>query len=373
MIDARMGAPARVVTAVAGSCASLASVVPAVCIRPRAFGAPWMRLAAPLLVALPLLVAVPLLLALPLLLAAPCADAAGETTEAPAAAANADPAGRPGLDRGISAPAVAPEAGALLGDDGEPVDALARVQTKGILRVAVYRNFAPFHEDGKGGIDDDIGAELARRLGAKVAVQSYLAGDEMGDDFRNAIWKGHYLGMPVSDVMLHVPTEETLAKDAPQVEILAPYANEQAVVAYDRERVSNWKGMESLGSLRAGVETQSMPDLYLLSFGGQYASQIDHFPELWQAVQAMKAGQVQVVLGSRTKVESAIGKDGARFAITHFNGGVYGRPLDLGLAVKKGETRLAAALAAAVQAMRADGALTRIFAAHDATWVAPEN
>lgn len=269
------------------------------------------------------------------------------------------------------APAAAAAAPTLTGDDGEAVDALARVQAKHLLRVAVYRNFAPFHDDGHGGIDDDIGAELARRLGVQVSVQSYMAGDEMGDDFRNAIWKGHYMGMPLADVMLHVPVDENLAKDAPQVEIFGAYASEQTVVSYDGEQLSGWKGMESLGGLRAGVETQSMPDLYLLSFGGQYSSQIDHFPDLADAVQALKEGRVQVVIGSRTKVEASIGEAAGRYHSTPFNGGVYGRPIDLGLAVKKGEARLHQALAQAVQAMREDGALARIYGAHHASWVAP--
>jgi ABC-type amino acid transport substrate-binding protein len=267
---------------------------------------------------------------------------------------------------------VPPDRGTPAADDAEAADALARVQAKGVLRVAVYRNFTPFHDDGKGGIDDDIGAELAHRLGVKVAIQSYLAGDEMADDFRNAIWKGHYLGLPVSDVMLHVPFDEALAKDAPQVILLAPYASEQTVVAYDGDRLSDWKGMESIGSYRAGVETQSMPDLYLLSFGGQYRDQIDHFPELWQAVNALKQGTVQVVVGSRSKVESAIGGDAQRYRTTRFNGGIYGKPLDLGLAVKQGESRLAKVLAAAVTAMRTDGTLTRLYGKHHASWVAPE-
>ena len=305
-----------------------------------------------------------------------CSAWAVDDDDAPAAASNADPAGRPGLDTSARArkadAAEVQAAPALDSEDPDAVDALTRVQTKGILRVAVYRNFTPFHDDGKGGIDDDIGAELARRLGVHVSVQSYMAGDEMGDDFRNAIWKGHYLGNPISDVMLHVPVDEALAKQSPQVEILAPYASEETVVAYDGERVSNWKGMESLGTQRAGVETLSMPDLYLLSFGGQYRAQVEHFPEAWQAVQSMKSGELAVVLGSRTKLESAIAKDSARYKTTRFNSGIYGRSITLGLAVKKGEKRLAAKLAEAVQAMRSDGALQRIFAAHDATWVAPE-
>jgi len=266
-----------------------------------------------------------------------------------------------------------PPTAASAKSEAQQVDvAWNRVQSTHTLKVGVYRKFRPFHEDGEGGIDDDIGAELAKRLGVNVSVISYLAGDEMEDDFRNIIWKGHYLGLSVSDVMLHVPTDEALAKSAPQVQIFGAYAKEETIVAYDKERLSNWKGMESLGSLRLGVEMQSMPDLYISSFGAQYNSQIDHFPQLTDAVKELKAGKLQVVLGSRTKTESAIGADRDRFTFDQFKGGIYGRPLNLGVAVNKGENKLKQALQNAITAMQADGSLTRIYAKHYATWVAPD-
>ncbi len=299
-------------------------------------------------------------------------ESRADDDDAPAAAANADPSGKPGTPRPPRqvAEQAAPE---VIGDDGEAVDAFARVKAKGVLRVAVYRNFAPFHDDGKGGIDDDIGLELAHRLGVKVSVQSYMAGDEMGDDFRNAIWKGHYMGLPVSEVMLHVPVDDKLSEDAPQVSIFGAYASEQTVVCYDGEQLSNWKGMESLAGLRAGVETQSMPDLYMMSFGGQYSSQVEHYPDLGDAVEAMKKGSVQVVIGSRTKLESALGDNAAgRYRTAHFNASVYGKALDLGMAVKKGENRLQQALAQAIMAMRSDGTLKAIYARHHANWLPPE-
>lgn len=309
------------------------------------------------------------------------ADDDDEHDDATVAGATADPAGRPqrGIQRdsaGASGAAASDKAAARAAAQpaGAPdqEDALTRVRGKGILRVGVYRNFAPFHDDGKGGIDDDIGAELARRLGVKVSVQSYMPADEMADDFRNILWKGHYMGMPLSDVMLHVPTDEALQKSAPQVKIFGAYANEQTVVMYDRERVSAWRGMESLGNLRAGVETQSMPDMWLLSFGSQYKSQVEHYPDLGDAVRALRSGSVQVVLGSRIKIESALGEDNGRYQSAVFNGGVYGKALDLGLAVKAGETALEAELARAVQAMREDGTLKALFARHHATWLAPD-
>jgi hypothetical protein len=43
----------------------------------------------------------------------------------------------------------------------------------------------------------------------------------MGDDLRNMVWRGHYLGYGPADVMLQVPVDKFLAHN-PQVMILRP-------------------------------------------------------------------------------------------------------------------------------------------------------
>ena len=100
-------------------------------------------------------------------------------------------------------------------------DALETVQTKGVLRVAVYRSFAPFSEDGQG-IDVDLAKALAGKLGVKPDVAAFEAGEEMADDLRNMVWKGHYLAGAPGDVMLHVPMDAKLAQNNPQVRLIAP-------------------------------------------------------------------------------------------------------------------------------------------------------
>ena len=59
-------------------------------------------------------------------------------------------------------------------------------------------------------------------------------------------------------------------------------------------------------------------------------------------------------------------------AVRWRRGDGYGKPLDLGMAVKKGEQRLQSVLSEAVLAMRKDGTLQRIYAKYHASWVAPE-
>ncbi len=87
---------------------------------------------------------------------------------------------------------------------------LDEVRDSGTIRIAVYRDFAPFSEvhDGRfEGVDVDIGRALAQRLGVAVEFMPVTAGESVDDDLRNAVWKGHYLGGGVADVMLHVPVD----------------------------------------------------------------------------------------------------------------------------------------------------------------------
>ena len=69
-------------------------------------------------------------------------------------------------------------------------DALARIRQQGRLRVAVYKDFAPYSLAGGKGIDADLGRALAARLGVAADIVAYTADEEMGDDLRNMVWKG---------------------------------------------------------------------------------------------------------------------------------------------------------------------------------------
>ncbi len=91
---------------------------------------------------------------------------------------------------------------------------LAAVQASGSLRVAVYQDFPPFAEGPRGdlrGLDVDLGAAIAERLGVKVEYMVVNAGHSVDADLRNAIWRGPVVGGAVADLMLHVPVDPRLA------------------------------------------------------------------------------------------------------------------------------------------------------------------
>ncbi|HNM21761.1 MAG TPA: ABC transporter substrate-binding protein, partial [Rhodocyclaceae bacterium] len=90
-------------------------------------------------------------------------------------------------------------------------DELDAIRKRGRLRIAVYNDFPPYSANAKG-IDAEVGRALAEKLGLTAEVVGFNADEDMSDDLRNMVWKGHYLGTQPADVMMHVPVDEHLAK-----------------------------------------------------------------------------------------------------------------------------------------------------------------
>lgn len=249
-------------------------------------------------------------------------------------------------------------------------------QTPGRLRVAVYADFPPYSAKGKG-IDIDLGKELARRMGMEPEVIEYTADEDMSDDLRNMVWKGHYLGTRPADVMLHVPVDKHLAENNDQVRIFAPYHVESLAVARDPKRIppvtgSAARALEAFTREKIGVETASLADDFLMSvMNGRLRENVMHFTTVAQAVQAMKQGQIGAVMAARTEVESAVGTGTAYeiSAVTMPELRIKGWAL--GLAVKAGNDPLAEALGKAMQEIDRDGTLAKIFTDNGVTLQKP--
>ena len=69
-----------------------------------------------------------------------------------------------------------------------------KLQQTGALKVAVYTEFAPFSDHGAG-IDIDLAEALAKKLKLRLTLLPFPAGENLGDDLRNMVWKGHYLSL----------------------------------------------------------------------------------------------------------------------------------------------------------------------------------
>lgn len=255
-------------------------------------------------------------------------------------------------------------------------DGLAAFRQKGRLRIAVYNDFPPYSMAGGKGIDADLGRAIAEKLGLAAEIVGFNADEDMNDDLRNMVWKGHYLGTQPADLMLHVPVDEHLAKSNDKVRIFAPYHRETLAVARDPARVPVLAGsaavaLEVFTREKIGVEGTSLADSFLLgALNGRLRENVVHYKSVAEAAKGLQAGQVAAVLATRAELEAAL-RDQTRFAIegTRFAElQIDGWPL--GMAVKAEEKELADAVAAAVAELKREGAVAAIFKRHGISYQA---
>ena len=250
-------------------------------------------------------------------------------------------------------------------------DALASVRQKGRLRVAVYNDFPPYAMAGGKGIDADIARAIAAKLGVTAEIVGYNADEDMNDDLRNMVWKGHYLGASPSDVMMHVPVDEYLARSNDKVRIFGAYHRETLAMARNPDRIpktpsgSAAVALEIFTREKIGVETTSLADSFLLSvLNGRLRDNVVHFKTVALASQAMAEGKVSAVLAQRTELEAALqGQSKMVIDTPHFPElKMDGWPL--GMAVKVEDQSLAQAIGTALAELKNDGSIAAIFKRH---------
>lgn len=249
----------------------------------------------------------------------------------------------------------------------EELSALAKIRQSGLLKVALYKNFAPFSHDGRG-VDVDLAQALAAKLGVKMSPLWFDADENMEDDLRNMVWKGHYLGYGPADVMMHAPIDPAYMAKVDRVKFFAPYHRERYAVARRLDALPTLDNFEPFEKLAIGVEGDTLAATVMLSAdGGRYRNTIKTYRTAGEAVEALKGGAVSAVMAQQGELEGGLAGD-ARMAIDLPPHPILQkRQWAIGLAVKKQSDDLAQALQAAINEMVADGSLKAIMQRHGVT------
>jgi len=253
---------------------------------------------------------------------------------------------------------------------------LDKVKSLGVLRVGLYTDNRPWswERDGKpAGIDVDIAHALAESLGVRADIALFIAGEDISDDLRNAVWRGGLLGFQPCDVMLHVPFDRQLMQQEDNVVFLAPYYRESFGAACARDSGNCEAVPAAFKGHPVAAELASIPDFYLLGHaGGALAKDLIHVPTGYDAITALGDGRAQFAVATRAQIEAAIAD--------HPGAGIAPRkgPLpmmlspgwDVGIAVRENSRSLGFALEEAMDAMIADGRLKAVFQSHGVAWQA---
>jgi ABC-type amino acid transport substrate-binding protein len=249
--------------------------------------------------------------------------------------------------------------------------ALERIRARGRLVVAVYQDMPPFSIGGEG-VDVDLARALAKALGLELSLLPFAAGENMDDDLRNMVWRGHYLGHGPADVLLHVPVDAPLMRNNPRVAIFAPYYRERLVMARDAKRVPKAESRADFGEQKVAVAGQSLAGWLMIGAdGGAWREQlVTTSKDGAAAARALLQGEVAAAAGLMSEIESVVGGD-ARFVIEPLPVPRMRDGWVVGCAVKKESTDLVQAVQGAIATLAGNGELARIFAKAKVSWRAP--
>ncbi len=248
---------------------------------------------------------------------------------------------------------------------------LDQLRHTGVLKVAVYNDMQPF--SGKnGGIDVDFANALGKKLGLRVNLLPFDAGESLDDDLRNMVWKGHYLGYGPADVMMHVPVDRRLMAENKKVSIFAPYYRDRVRLVRNVHAIPDCESVDCLVGKRVGAEKVSIAAMVLLGEqDGKVRDSVKIYDTAAAALAAMKAGELDAVLANQSEIESVVHGD-AGFPLSD----LYFARLPrqgwvVGMAVRQDDVELARALQAAVNEMEASGELAQIFAKYGVAQTKP--
>lgn len=275
--------------------------------------------------------------------------------------------------------ALAPCLLGVAGARAEDLTDLARIRASGVLKVAVYKDNAPFSSgpaETMAGLDVSIAQALARQLQLRLSLLPFDAGENMNDDLRNMVWRGHYLGYGPADVMLHVPVDRYLIQKNRQALILAPYMRQVPVLIHDSRRVAEVRSPEDLKGLPLAAERGAGQASLLMGYGGGLLrDQVAIQNTAIDAVRQVVNGKAAAAYVTRAQAESVLATLQPRpdhFRLTELVlGNLPDRGWPIGMAIKEGHKDLGQALETALQQMRSSGELLAIFQQHGLTLTAP--
>jgi ABC-type amino acid transport substrate-binding protein len=250
---------------------------------------------------------------------------------------------------------------------------LEQIKARGVLTVAVYDNLPPYFVKGQGGIELRLAEAIAADLGVKASFLPFPGDDEMADDLRAMVWKGHYLGYGPADIMLHVPVDRPLMVANPQVRIFAPYCRERVMLARSRKALPQLDDLQALKGQAIAVSGDSLPGMLLLGAeGGVLQPGLrTTFPHGVAAAQALLRGEVQAAGGLQSELESVLAGN-PDFEIGPLP--VPRPPIDgwaVGCAVRKDATALGDAVQASINRLSDSGEMKALFATAKVSWRKP--
>ncbi len=247
---------------------------------------------------------------------------------------------------------------------------------RGYIEIGVYQDFAPYSwRNGSGqlvGVDVELAQLIADELGVELRLTDLPADEDVDTDLRNYVWRGHYMGRRIVNVLMRVPYNRELDYRNELAALTGRYSQERMAIGY---RVSEFPDEPpfpgSFQSRPVGVETYRLADFYLTGLPGVLPN-MKRRRNLEDVIALLHESEVVAVMGIRAQLEHHLGDD-PEFAVE--SGPMPGLSVGnwpVGIATAFYTARMLSyevddILTAAVR----DGRVEAIYAAHGLTWEEP--
>ncbi|GAA0785349.1 substrate-binding periplasmic protein [Marinobacterium sediminicola] len=269
------------------------------------------------------------------------------------------------------------------------------VMASGYIRIGVYKDFPPysFVKDGNpSGVDVEIARRIAEAFDLDLQLHWITPDENLEDDLRNNVWKGHYLDKDeenplamkhLADVMLRVPYDKAYAykQDSlgylinEQVVMKAPYQQESWQVAYDSNRLNAVRTVAVFQYEPIGVEVDSVPAFYFTSaMGGRMRNMTRHYPTPGLAFEAMQKGEVAAVMAMQSEIDWLLKQAGdPQYRLAENGFPTMGKQTwDIGIAIRQSDRQLGYAVEEVLDGMIRSGDMAELFASYGLRYTKPE-
>tara|TARA_R110001583_G_scaffold59615_1_gene177132 strand:+ start:335 stop:1252 length:918 start_codon:yes stop_codon:yes gene_type:complete len=268
--------------------------------------------------------------------------------------------------------------------------------SEGSILIAVYQDFPPYsyqEQDQAKGLDVELAQAIADGLGLKLQLHWMIADENLDDDLRNHVWKGHYLARDesgpmlkrnVADLMLRVPYDREFAfKIDPDgrvindlVHFFAPYQRERWALSYDLKQIEPFENLAVFQYAKVGVEIDSLPDFYLSgAFRGRLLNNVKHFSSNQLALEAVEQQQVSAVMGTQSQLQWGVLQlsDPAQMLMADIPfPNLLKRNWDVGMAVKDNHRQLAYKVEDIVDGLVKSGQLDTLYQRYGVEYSKPD-
>ena len=271
------------------------------------------------------------------------------------------------------------------------------VMASGYIRIGMYKDFPPYSymEEGKAaGLDVEIAQRIAEAFDLELQMHWIIPDENLEDDLRNHVWKGHYLARiedgpmlkrEVADVMLRAPYDREYAFKVDQdgrvmndlVHFFAPYQRERWMLLIDDQQIESIENLAIFMYDKVGVEIDSLPDFYLSSaFRGRLKNNVLHYTTVFDALADLPEKKVAAVMGMQSQMQwGRLRLDTPeRYQAVDIPLPNLTKPRwEVGMAVKDAHRALGYALEDVITELVNSGDMERIFASYGVDYLRPEH